>query len=114
MLDPHPRATKALRFVLGDQLTRSLTALDGLDPDHDVVLMVEVGAEATYVRHHKQKIAFVFSAMRHFAEDLRREGITVDYVALDDGANTHSFTGELTRAIARRWRWSEERAHRKA
>ena len=101
MLDPHPRATKALRFVLGDQLTRSLTALDGLDPDHDVVLMVEVGAEATYVRHHKQKIAFVFSAMRHFAEDLRREGITVDYVALDNGANTHSFTGELTRAIAR-------------
>jgi deoxyribodipyrimidine photolyase-related protein len=91
----------ALRFILGDQLTRSLASLDGLDRDHDTVLMVEVQEEATYVRHHKQKIAFLFSAMRHFAEDLRAEGIRVDYVRLDDPANTHSFTGELKRAVDR-------------
>jgi deoxyribodipyrimidine photolyase-related protein len=93
--------TRALRFILGDQLTRTLSALDDLDPAKDVVLMVEVQAEATYVRHHKQKIAFLFSAMRHFAEDLRREGIEVAYVRLDDPANTHSFTAELARAVAR-------------
>ena len=91
----------SLRFILGDQLTRSLSALDGLNPESDVVLMVEVEAEATYVRHHKQKIAFIFSAMRHFAQELRAEGITVDYVAIDDPANTHSFTAELSRALAR-------------
>jgi deoxyribodipyrimidine photolyase-related protein len=90
-----------LRFVLGDQLTRSLSSLRGLDPAHDVVLMVEVAAEATYVRHHKQKIAFLFSAMRHFAESLREEGIRVDYVRLDDPGNSQSFTGELRRAVAR-------------
>lgn len=93
--------SRSLRFLLGDQLTRGLSSLAGLDKANDIVLMAEVQAEATYVRHHKQKIAFLFSAMRHFAESLREEGITVDYVRLDDPANTHSFTGELDRAIAR-------------
>ncbi|MGO4915885.1 cryptochrome/photolyase family protein [Pseudogemmobacter sp. W21_MBD1_M6] len=90
-----------LRFVLGDQLTRALSSLSDLDPDRDVVLMVEVAEETRYVRHHKQKIAFLLSAMRHFAKDLTAQGIRVDYVTLDDPNNTHSFTGELARAIAR-------------
>lgn len=93
--------SKELRLVLGDQLTRSLSALNGLDPARDVVLMVEVMAEASYVRHHKQKIAFLFSAMRHFADDLRAEGITVDYIRLDDPENSGSFTGEVARAVSR-------------
>jgi deoxyribodipyrimidine photolyase-related protein len=90
-----------LRFIPGDQLTRGMSALAGLDPARDVVLMAEVHDEATYVRHHKQKIAFLFSAMRHFADALQQEGVRVDYVKLDDPANTQSFTGELERAIRR-------------
>ena len=31
-------------------------------------------AETTYVRHHKQKIAFILSAMRHFADGAARGG----------------------------------------
>jgi deoxyribodipyrimidine photolyase-related protein len=92
---------KTLRFVLGDQLSRSVSALQGIDSADDVVLMVEVQDETTYVRHHKQKIALVLSAMRHFAESLRKEGIPVDYVRLDDDENTGSFTGELSRALDR-------------
>jgi deoxyribodipyrimidine photolyase-related protein len=91
----------AIRFVLGDQLSRTLSSLNGLDKANDIVLMVEVQEEATYVRHHKQKIAFLFSAMRHFADSLRQEGVVVDYVRLDDPANTHSFSGELERAVMR-------------
>ena len=53
------------------------------------------------MRHHKQKIAFLFSAMRHFAAELEAEGIAVDYVRLDAPGNTGSFTGELERAVAR-------------
>lgn len=64
----------ALRFLLGDQLTRGVTALDGLDPARDVVLMVEVREEGTYVPHHKQKIALILAAMRHFAKALRLRG----------------------------------------
>jgi len=92
---------RTLRLVLGDQLTRGIASLADLDPETDVVLMVEVVEEATYVRHHKQKIAFLFSAMRHFAQELREEGIAVDYVTLDDPDNAGSFGGELRRAVAR-------------
>ena len=92
---------KTLRFVLGDQLSHGLSSLKGLDPTTEVVLMVEVHDETVYVRHHKQKIAFILSAMRHFAAELTAKGVTVEYVKLDDPANTGSFTGELERAIAR-------------
>jgi deoxyribodipyrimidine photolyase-related protein len=92
---------KTLRLVLGDQLSRPLSALRGIDRACDVVLMVEVNEEATYVRHHKQKIVLVLSAMRHFAQSLSAEGIKVDYVRLDDDGNTGSFTGELGRALSR-------------
>ena len=89
-----------LRIVLGDQLTRGISSLRGLKPG-DAVLMMEVVEEATYVKHHKQKLVLIFSAMRHFADELRHEGIAVDYVALDDPANTGSFSSEVQRAIAR-------------
>ena len=92
---------RTLRFILGDQLNRRLSSLTDLDPERDVVLMAEVAAEATYVRHHKQKIAFLFSAMRHFAEDLRGEGLAVDYVRLDDPGNTGSLSAEIGRAVDR-------------
>lgn len=64
----------ALRLILGDQLTRSISSLRGLDVARDVVLMVEVMEEASYVRHHKQKIALLFAAMRHFAQDCGPRG----------------------------------------
>ena len=89
-----------LRFILGDQLTRGLSSLNDVKAT-DVVLMVEVNEETTYVRHHKQKIAFILAAMRHFAESLRDDGLKVDYVRLDDPANTGSFTAELARAVKR-------------
>lgn len=90
----------ALRIVLGDQLTRGLSSLRDYVPG-DTVLMMEVAEEATYVKHHKQKLVLIFSAMRHFAEELRHHGFTVDYVRLDDPANTGSFTSEVERAITR-------------
>ena len=89
-----------LRLVLGDQLSDRLTALEGLDPAADTVLMAEVRDEATYVRHHKQKIALVFAAMRNHAERLRARGVRVRYVAIDDPDNSGSITGELARALA--------------
>jgi deoxyribodipyrimidine photolyase-related protein len=91
---------KCLRLVLGDQLSHGITALDGLDPAHDVVMLAEMMAECTYAPHHRQKIALVLSAMRHFAEELRARGITVRYVTLDDPDNCGDLTGEMRRACA--------------
>lgn len=92
---------QTLRLVLGDQLSHSVASLQTLEPERDIVLMAEVDAEATYVRHHKQKIALVLAAMRAFAEDLGAKGATVDYVRLDDKRNSHSIVGELEQAMAR-------------
>jgi deoxyribodipyrimidine photolyase-related protein len=90
-----------LIVVLGDQLSVGLSSLAAGDPNKDLVLLMEVQDEATYVRHHKKKIAFIFSAMRHFAEALRQAGWTVDYVRLEAPGNTGSFAGEVERAIGR-------------
>lgn len=89
-----------LRFILGDQLTRDISSLRGALPNEDVILMAEVMEEATYVRHHKQKIAFLFSAMRHFAEDMRAEGFDVRYIRFDDPAPARGFTDALVRTVS--------------
>lgn len=88
-----------LRLILGDQLSHSMSSLKDSDPKSDVILMCEVWEEATYVKHHKKKIAFLFSAMRHFATELREKGYNVRYVKLDDTDNAGSFKGEVERAI---------------
>jgi deoxyribodipyrimidine photolyase-related protein len=90
-----------LVLILGDQLTDSLSSLQGRDPSRTVVLMAEVMGEATYVRHHRKKIVLVLAAMRHFAARLRAAGWRVDYVALDDEGNTGTLGGELERAVRR-------------
>ena len=87
--------------ILGDQLSMNLSALEGADPKGSVLLMMEVEDETGYVRHHKAKIAYILSAMRHHAEALRKAGWTVDYVTLDDPDNAGSFTGEVARAVER-------------
>lgn len=88
----------ALRLVLGDQLSPQLSSLEGAAPG-DLILIAEVMEEATYVRHHKKKIAFLFAAMRHFAEELRAAGHRVHYVTLDDPANAGSLRSEVARAL---------------
>ena len=87
--------------ILGDQLSLRISALRDADPADTVVLMVEVAEETAYVRHHKAKLAYILSAMRHHAAALARAGWRVDYVRLDDPDNSGSFTGELARAIQR-------------
>lgn len=78
-----------------------MSSLAASDPKTDGVLMMEVHDETTYVAHHPKKIAFLFSAMRHFADELRAAGWSVDYVPLDADGNTGSFSGEVERAVAR-------------
>ncbi|WP_339496196.1 cryptochrome/photolyase family protein [Pseudomonas sp. RA_105y_Pfl2_P56] len=86
-----------LCLILGDQLSFDLASLQGLDPERDAVLMVEVMEEASHVPHHPQKIALIFSAMRHFAQALQARGVRVEYVTLDAPHNSGSVPGELRR-----------------
>ncbi|MCI5046203.1 MAG: cryptochrome/photolyase family protein [Aquisalinus sp.] len=109
----------SLRLILGDQLTRSITSLEDYQ-DGDLILMAEVKSEATYVKHHKQKILFLFSAMRHFAQALEEDGLNVTYIQYDDPENAGSLGGEIDKVLQKKafdrlivtecgeWRLSEE------
>jgi deoxyribodipyrimidine photolyase-related protein len=118
-----PDKTTSLRMILGDQLSPDISSLTDLDPARDVVLLAEVRAECTYVKHHAKKIVLVISAMRHFSAALAARGVRVDHVRLDDPDNTHSLRGEMLRAVARHkparvvvtepgeWRLAEDMRH---
>lgn len=92
---------KTLRLILGDQLTHTISSLQGCDKAYDIILMCELWDEATYVKHHKKKIAFLFSAMRHFANELRDKGYKIEYISLNDENNSSSFTSEVKKALQR-------------
>ncbi|MGK0417796.1 MAG: deoxyribodipyrimidine photolyase-related protein, partial [Halopseudomonas sp.] len=94
-------SVRHLILILGDQLDEAISSLRDADPQRDRILMAEVMEEGRYVPHHPQKILFVLSAMRHFAEQWRADGFTVDYVRLDDAGNSGSLLGELERARTR-------------
>ncbi len=88
-----------LVLVLGDQLDRASSAFDGFDAARDAVWMAEVDEESTHVRSGKPRIALFLSAMRHFADDLRGEGVALHYRRLDDAGNRHTLAGELEAAV---------------
>ena len=90
---------KRLVLILGDQLTTNISSLKDFCTKNDMILMCELHEEATYVKHHKKKIAFVFSAMRHFALALKKKNYNVKYIHFDDDHNTGSFRGEVQKAI---------------
>jgi deoxyribodipyrimidine photolyase-related protein len=89
-----------LVLILGDQLSPDLSALRQADKARDIVVMAEVMAEGTYVRHHPQKIALVLAAMRKYAASLQDAGWTVAYTRLDDPENSHSIPSEVLRRAA--------------
>jgi len=96
-----PRApVRHLVLVLGDQLDRGASALDGFDPSQDAIWMAEVAQESEHVWSSKQRTAVFLSAMRHFAAELRAQGWPLHYVALDAPDNCGTLAGELAKAIA--------------
>ena len=98
-----PVKTNARRLivVLGDQLNRNSAAFDDLDPQQDVVWMAEVSEESTKVWVSKPRIAVFLAAMRHFAAELRSEGLSVDYREMDERGNSATLATELIAAIER-------------
>ncbi len=105
---------RRLILVLGDQLTPGRGALRDADPKRDVIVMAEVREEATYVRHNRHKIALVFAAMRHFADEMRCEGFRVLYYRYDQGLKTlrDAVTSALAQSGAAELLYCEPAEHR--
>lgn len=84
-------------WVIGNTLLYTSRIWENIKRD-TIILMVESKERARLFRYHKKKLVLVFSAMRHYAEELRKNGWTVDYVRLSEGYN---FDGALRRHVER-------------
>ena len=84
-----------LIYILGDQLSLEISALQDFDPKQDAILLTEVWDETNYVKHHQKKLVLILAAMREFADMLRKQNFVVYYKKLDDKNNLKSFANEL-------------------
>ena len=88
-----------LILVFGDQLDWHAAVFKGFDPQQDAVWMAEADHESTFVWSAKQRIALFLSAMRHFRDDLRKNGITVHYTELSEDSAKTSLSELLKKAL---------------
>lgn len=84
------RKIEKIRLILGDQLNPRHYWFKEKD-DSVLYTLMEIKPEATYIKHHIQKLLGFFGGMRNFAENLRKEGHQVKYFKLDDKNNQHDF-----------------------
>jgi len=77
-----PTQIRHLHLILGDQLDRDSPLFANFDPKRDALWMAEVAHEAEHVWCHQLRIAFFFSAMRHFRDELQSKGYRVFYTEL--------------------------------
>ena len=90
---------KTLRLILGDQLDELHSWFRV--PDKDVTyVMMEIRQETDYVKHHIQKVAGFFAAMRAFSTRLRELGHKVIYFHLDDRNNMQTIAANLQQLLA--------------
>jgi len=77
-------------FILGDQLGPDNAALAGARKKEDVLFLVESERGLGKLRYHKQRLVLLLSAERHFAEEMRKAGWTVDEHRLGRGVTWES------------------------
>lgn len=73
-------------WILGDQLWQGQAALASQSAQRadTPVLLIESQQHAQQRRYHAQKLVLVWSAMRHFAAELKDTGWSVNYEIADD------------------------------
>ena len=84
---------KRILYIPFDHLHRNYGALKDADPKNDLIALVESARMTTGRNWHKERLFFLISSARHFAQSLEQEGFTVEYVKAPttiDGLNTIS------------------------
>lgn len=91
-----------LRLIFQDQLSLAISSLEGCDKKNDLILMAELQEELTNVGHHRKKIVFLLSALRHFVKELEQEGYRVLHFPLGDQSNPGDLSKLLTQVVKMR------------
>ena len=89
-----------LRLILGDQLNAAHSWFKRPD-DRVTYVIMEIRQETDYVKHHIQKVAAFFAAMRAFADHLTAAGHRVIHIALDDPQNRQTLRDNVQELIRR-------------
>jgi deoxyribodipyrimidine photolyase-related protein len=84
-------------WILGDQLSPEHAALSQTSPNESRVLMIESKTRGSLLRYHQIKLVLVYSAMRHFARELRERNWEVCYYQLEQGFTFESALGDHLR-----------------
>lgn len=88
-----------MRVLYPDQLSQAISSLKDLVPEQDTLLLCETSDWFTTVKHHKMKLVFILSAMRHFADELKQKKFPLKYIELDDPHNSGTIVAEIERHI---------------
>ncbi len=86
---------KILRLILGDQLNQKHSWFKS-PHRHVTYVMMEIRQETDYVKHHIQKVAAFFAAMRAFAERLDELGHRIVYLKIDDSKNHQTIADNIS------------------
>jgi len=89
---------KILRLILGDQLNLQHSWFGKIRKDTSYTMM-EVRQETDYAKHHIQKVAGFFAAMRNFAKEISARGHRVIYFRLDDPENEQNIEQNILKII---------------
>ena len=84
-----------LCVILADQLNQEISSLNDFDKDLDEVLICEFKENFSDINHHKKKIVYQLSTMRHFGGELDAQGFKINYLKLDNPDNQNSYTSEI-------------------
>jgi deoxyribodipyrimidine photolyase-related protein len=72
-------------WILGDRLTKEqLSFKNNADKQQTRVILIESGNYVRQRSYHQQKLVLVWSAMRHFAAELKADGWQVTYAIAED------------------------------
>jgi (6-4)DNA photolyase len=98
---------RASVWILGDQLLAGHPALSAAEQDHSReslrIILIESTARSRRLPYQRKKLVLLFSAMRHYAGQLREQGYVVDYVQSPtflDGLQQHMAAWEPGRLFA--------------
>ena len=93
---------KRIIYIPFDHLNRNYGALKTANPSEDLIVLVESTRMTTGRPWHKERLFFLISSARHFAQSLRAEGFTVESIKAPttiDGLTTIKKQHDLTEVI---------------
>ena len=71
---------KRILYIAFDHLHRNFGVLKDADPQNDLIVLVESARMTSGRPWHPLRLHFLISSAHHFAQDLRSEGFTVEYI----------------------------------